>query len=176
MLVPRDLPVKESRGDAYLGAADSYLTFPTAGLLGDEFSASFWLQTNADPTRAGILVIGPPDADNPDAPNNRSSGFRFFREGDEMSQIFKLNVGHGEGETWFDGGADATIDPATGDWVHFAFTISGTESVVYINGEVAKQGAFTGVDWTDCDVLSIMSGEPRFTGWNHRSDLSALMN
>ena len=161
-------------GNAYAGATDSYITFPTDGLLNDEFSAVFWFKPNADPDRAGILVIGPPDPDNPDAMNNRKSGFRFFREGSADSQIFKLNVGKGDGDSWFDGGADATIDPTTGDWVHLAFTISGTECVVYIDGDVAKQGDFTGVDWTDCDVLSVMSGAPRFTGWNHKSDLSYM--
>lgn len=161
-------------GNAYVGAADSYLTFPTAGLLGDEFSAAFWYKVNEDPTRAGILVIGPPDADNPDAMNKRTSGFRFFREGGETNQIFKLNVGKGDGESWFDGGAAATIDPTAVDWVHLAFTISSTESVVYINGEVVKQDAFTGVDWSDCDIISIMSGAPRFTGWNHKADLSTM--
>jgi len=155
---------------AYAGAADSYLTFPTDGLLGEEFSAVFWYKPNTDPARAGLLVVGPPDEDNPDAQNKRTSGFRFFREGNEMSQIFKLNVGKGDGETWFDGGAEATIDPTTGDWVHLAFTISSTESVVYIDGEVAKQGEFEGVDWTNCDMISIASGAPRFVGWNHRSD------
>lgn len=77
-------------------------------------------------------------------------------------------------DSWFDGGADADVDPTTGDWVHFAFSISDVEAVVYINGEVAKQGVFTGIDWTGCDVLSIMSGAPRFTGWNHWSDESLM--
>ncbi|MDD7887537.1 LamG-like jellyroll fold domain-containing protein, partial [Flavivirga sp. 57AJ16] len=68
-----------------------------------------------------------------------------------------------------------TIDPTiTTDWVHLAFTISGSECVVYINGEVVRQGAFSGVDWTGCDVLSIMSGAPRFTEWGHHSDLSYI--
>ena len=162
------------QGNAYQGAAESYLTFPTNGLLGDEFSAAFWYKPNADPDRAGILVIGPPDVDNPDAMNKRTSGFRFFREGGATNQIFKLNVGKGDGESWFDGGATATVDPTAVDWIHLAFTISPTESVVYINGEIVKQDAFTGVDWTDCDVLSIMSGAPRFVGWNHKADLSIM--
>lgn len=160
--------------DAYAGAADSYLTFPTAGLLGEEFSAVFWYKPNADPNRAGILVIGPPDEENPDAMNKRTSGFRFFREGGETNQIFKLNVGKGDGESWFDGGATATVDPTAVDWIHLAFTISPTESVVYIDGEVVKQGEFSGVDWTGSDVLSIMSGAPRFVGWNHLADLSYM--
>ena len=163
------------QGEAYAGAADSYLTFPTDGMLTDEFSAVMWYKINADPTRAGILVIGPPDEANPEKQNNRNSGFRFFREGGETNQIFKLNVGRGDGNDWFDGGATATIDPTTTtDWIHLAFTISSTESVVYINGEIVKQGDFVGVDWTGCDIISVMSGAPRFTGWNHNSDLSSL--
>jgi hypothetical protein len=55
-----------------------------------------------------------------------------------------------------------------------AFTISGTECVVYINGVVVSQGTFSGIDWTGCDILSIMSGAPRFTEWGHFSDLSLM--
>ncbi len=160
--------------DAYQGAADSYLTFPTQGMLGEEFSATFWYKVNADPDRAGILVIGPPDEDNPDSQNNRKSGFRLFRENAGGKQRIKLNAGHGEGDSWFDGGELADIDPAVDEWTHVAFTISSTEAVVYINGEVVKQGEFAGIDWTGCDLLSIMSGAPRFTGWNHKSDGSLM--
>ena len=161
--------------NAYAGATDSYLTYPTDGLLGNEFSASFWYKVNATPDRAGILVIGPPDDANPDAPNNRNNGFRFFREGGATNQTFKLNVGNGTADSWFDGGAAATIDPTVStDWIHLAFTISDTEAVVYMNGEVVSQGPFPGVDWTGGDILSIMSGAPRFTGWGHLSDLSYM--
>jgi len=166
--------VTGKEGQAYEGATDAYLTFPTDNLTTDEFSAAFWYKVNAEPDRAGILVMGPPDPDNPDAMNNRTNGFRFFRENANGKQRFKLNVGNGTADTWFDGGDAADIDPTVDDWVHLAFTISNTEAVVYINGEVVKQGVFDGVDWTGCDVLSIMSGAPRFTGWNHKSDSSIM--
>ena len=162
------------QGKAYAGATDAYLTFPTTGLQGDEFSAFFWMKVNATPNRAGILVMGPPDEANPAAQNLRTSGFRFFREDAGGKQRFKLNVGDGAGESWFDGGAAADVDPAADEWVSFAFTISGTQSVVYIDGQVVSQGAFPGVSWAGCDVLSIMSGAPRFTGWDHKSDLSYM--
>ncbi|MGI9550003.1 MAG: LamG-like jellyroll fold domain-containing protein [Aurantibacter sp.] len=164
-------------GDSFAGAADSYLTFPTNGLTTAEFSATFWYKVNAAPDRAGILVMGPEDSDNanfPDIQNKRTNGFRFFREGDATSQIFKLNVGNGTADSWFDGGAAATIDTSTADWVHMAFTISGSEAVVYFDGEIVSQGSFDGVDWTDCDILSIGSGVPRFTEWNHLSDQSFI--
>jgi len=160
--------------NAYAGATDSYLTFPTSGITGSAFSATMWYKLNATPDRAGILVIGPPDEANPTAQNNRVSGFRFFRENAGGKQRFKLNVGNGTADSWFDGGTAADIDPAVNEWVHLAFTISGTECVVYINGEVVKQGSFSGVDWTGCDIMSIMSGAPRFTGWSHFSDNSYL--
>lgn len=162
------------KGQAYKGATDSYLTFPTDGLKNNEFSAVFWTKINADPTRAGILVMGPADTEAPAAPNNRKSGFRFFREGSATGQIFKLNAGNGTADTWFDGGAAATVNPTTAQWVHMAFTISGTECVVYFDGEVVKQGSFGGINWDGCDILSIMSGAPRFTGWDHFSDLSLM--
>lgn len=161
-------------GKAYAGAADSYLTFPTTNLKNSTFSAVFWMKINATPDRAGILVMGPPDAAAPTAMNNRTSGFRFFRENAGGKQRFKLNAGNGTADSWFDGGSAADVDPTTGTWNHFAYTISGTECVVYINGEIAKQGTFGGIDWTGCDILSIMSGAPRFTGWNHFSDLSLM--
>ena len=161
--------------EAYAGATGAYLTFPTTGLLGGEFSATFWIKTNASPDRAGILVIGPPDPAHPDAMNNRTSGFRFFREGGATSQIFKLNVGNGAGDNWFDGGAAATVNlNTTPGWVHMAFTISSTQCKVYINGAVVSSGAFAGVDWSDCDVISIASGDPRFTEWGHHSDKSFI--
>lgn len=160
--------------DSYAGAADSYLTFPAAGLHSEEFSAAFWMKVDATPDRAGVLVIGPPDPNLPATPNNRTAGFRFFREDASGKQRFKLNVGNGTADNWFDGGAAADVDPTTNEWVHFAFTISDTECVVYIDGEVVSQGAFTGIDWTGCDVLSIMSGVPRFTEWGHLSDESYL--
>ena len=161
-------------GDSYEGAADSYLTFPAAGLTGDEFSAAFWLKINAVPDRAGILVMGPPDPNLPATPNNRTEGFRFFREDASGKQRFKLNVGDGTADTWFDGGAAADVDPTTDEWVHFAFTISPTEAVVYIDGVVVSQGASTGIGWDGVDILSIMSGAPRFTEWGHLSDPSFM--
>lgn len=161
-------------GKSYAGAADAYLTFPTEGLLGDEFSAAFWYKVNASPDRSGILTIGPPDPNLPATPNNRKNGFRFFREGSATNQTFKLNVGDGAADSWFDGGATASLNPATAGWAHMAFTISETNVVVYINGQVVSQGNFTGVDWTGCDILSIASGAPRFTEWGHLSDQSFI--
>ncbi len=162
-------------GSAYAGATDSYLTLPATGLANPEFSAVMWYKLNAAPARAGILVMSPPDEANPASPNNRTSGFRFFREGSATNQTFKLNVGTGSGESWFDGGAAASVNPATAtDWIHLAFTISGDRAAVYINGEIASENTFPGVDWTGTDLLSIGSGAPRFTGWDHLSDLSQI--
>ena len=83
-------------------------------------------------------------------------------------------LGNGTADSWFDGGATASIPSDTTNWVHLAFTISGSECVVYIDGEVVSQGSFDGVDWTGCDLLSIGSGAPRFTQWNHLSDQSFI--
>ena len=158
--------------DAYAGAPDSYLTLPSAGLTSTEFSATFWYKVNPDPTRAGIIVIGPEDEDNPDAQNKRTSGFRLFREGNATEQRIKLNVGIGSGESWNDGGV---IDATAGEWVHVAFTISNTGSKIYFDGELMNSADFSGpIDWTDTDLVSIMSGAPRFTGWSHLSDNSFM--
>ncbi len=157
--------------NAFQAATDSYLTFPTTNLTNAEFTATFWYKVNASPDRAGILVMGPPD-DTPPA-NDRTKGFRFFRENAGGKQRFKLNVGNGTADTWFDGGAAADL-ANNAPWAFMAFTISATECVVYINGEVVKQGTFSGVDWTGCNILSIGSGDPRFVEWGHRSDLSFI--
>lgn len=165
------------KGKAYIGATDSYLTFPTAGLQSSSFSAVFWTKINPVPDRAGILVMGPEDLASVDYPvkqNNRKNGFRFFRENAAGKQRFKLNTGNGTADTWVDGGVAASVDPTTGNWEHMAFTITQTEAIVYINGEIVKQSTITGLDWTGCDLLSIMSGAPRFTGWSHLSDLGMM--
>lgn len=162
------------KGKAYAGATDSYLTFPTNGLKSASFSAVFWTKINATPDRAGLLTMGPVDAANPTAMNNRKNGFRFFRENAGGKQRFKLNTGNGTSDTWVDGGTAADVDPTTGKWVHMAFTISPTEASIYIDGEIVKQTTIAGIDWTGCDVLSIMSGAPRFAGWSHLSDLSLM--
>ena len=160
--------------NAYAGATDAYLTLPTTGLTGESFSAVMWYKLNATPDRAGILVAGPEDTANPTAQNNRKNGFRFFREaGAAGFQRFKLNVGNGTADVWVDGGVAADVANTAG-WVHLAFTISPTKAIVYINGLPVKESPITGIDWTGCNILSIMSGAPRFTGWNHKSDLSYL--
>lgn len=168
-------------GDAYVGAANSYLTFPTTDVdvQANEFSASFWLNINNVPDRAGILTMGPEDTANAEYPtkqNNRKNGFRFFREASNggATQRYKLNVGNGTADTWIDGGAAADVNPTTGNWVHFAFAIGIDEARVYINGAEVKQGAFSGINWTGCNLLSIMSGAPRFSGWDHLSDQSKM--
>lgn len=122
-------------GRAYEGSSNGYLTFDAEGLTNDQFSAVFWYKVDPSPDRAGLLVMGPPDDANPDAMNNRTSGFRLFRESAGAMQRIKLNVGNGSGENWFDGGAAADIDPAANEWNHIAFTISSSSVVVYINGK-----------------------------------------
>jgi hypothetical protein len=133
------------------------------------------MKINAVPDRAGILTMSPEDLTNPGYPNVqnlRTSGFRFFREASGTQQIIKDNVGFGTGECWNDGGL---VDPSTGEWYHLAFTISETTSSIYINGELARESVLTApIDWTGCNLLSIMSGAPRFTEWGHFSDLSLL--
>ena len=155
-----DISLKGSK--AYAGATDSYLTFPMTGLKSQEFSGAFWYKVNASPDRSGILNASP-------AGEDRTKGFRLFREGSASKQRIKLNVGTGTGETWNDGQEIAA--PGT-NWVHIAFTISKTKAIIYINGSVAGEVANTGLDWTGCDVLGIASGAPNFTYWNHKYDLS----
>lgn len=149
--------------NAYKGATDAYLTFPATGLASGEFSAAFWYKVNGSPDRSGIINASPSGED-------RTKGFRLFREGSASSQRIKLNVGTGAGETWNDG--DVIASPGT-DWVHIAFTVSSSKTIIYINGSPVREAGSAGpMDWTGCDVIGIGSGAPNFIYWNHKSDLS----
>jgi len=161
--------------DAFKGSAEGYLEMPTNQLTNESFSATMWYKVDTSLDRAGILVMGAPDeGKDADSQNNRKHGFRLFREGNAESQIFKVNVGNGTGDHWVDGGNAARIDPTKDEWVHLAFTLNSSKAIFYLNGEVAKEVDTNGLDWTNCDVLSIGSGNPRFNGWNHKNDPSAI--
>ncbi len=163
--------------DAYKGAAESYLTFSTDNIKSATTTISFYINVNADPERGGILVMGPPDPDNTDFQNKRTSGIRIFREprGTAGRQVIKANFGTGEAEHWLDGGDLATVDPAAGEWAHFALVIDATTATFYLNGaQVAKTAEHVGLSFAGCDILSIMSGQPRFTEWGHGPDQSSL--
>ncbi|MAU16552.1 MAG: hypothetical protein CMH46_13555 [Muricauda sp.] len=157
--------------DAYAGAADSYLTFPIDGLFNDQFSGAFWYKVNSDPDRAGILTVSPPMNG---SDNDLSAGFRLIREGSADEQRIKLHLGTDAGDVWNDGDViDATAD----EWVHVAFTVTDTQTLIYLNGEpVANTGDMDGktISWENCSILSIGSGAPNFIGWNHLSDLSYI--
>lgn len=158
---------------AYTGAEGAYLTFPAAGLANEAFSAVMWYKLNAEPNRAGVLVMGPEGEDAPPATLN--NGFKFFREAGGDNQVFKLNAGTGEGNSWFDGGQDASLNPAVDtDWQHLAFTISPEGNTIYINGAVVSTGDFAGPSWEGVEIMSIMSGAPNFSHWDHNSDGSQL--
>lgn len=150
---------------AYLGATDSYINYPAAGLTTSEFSGSFWYKVDATPDRAGIITIGDDAVD-------RFQGFRLFREGSADEQRIKLNVGTGAGESWNDGDV---IDVTAGEWVHITFTISNSENVIYFNGtEVLSSAMSTPIDWTGCDTFTIGAGGPTFDYWGHASDNSII--
>lgn len=151
--------------NAYKGTAESYLKFPTEGLLTTAFSGTFWYKVNANPDRAGILVIGDDEAD-------RFQGFRLFREGNGSEQRLKLNVGTGNGESWNDGGV---LNVAAGEWVHVAFTISQSKSTIYFNGvEMLSANMSASIDWTGCESITIGSGGDTFGYWGHKYDSSAM--
>ncbi|MFO7999865.1 MAG: LamG-like jellyroll fold domain-containing protein [Marinilabilia sp.] len=149
-------------GQAYAGAADSYITFPIDDLKGDGFAVSFWYKLNADPVKAGLFSISPEEED-------RTSGIRLFREGDEATQNVNLNYGLGDGESWPGG---VTLDAGTGEWVHLTVSVSETETVIYVDGEPMVEGDDGMIDWSDCEIMSIGSGSPNFDYWEHFSDES----
>lgn len=148
---------------AYAGATDSYLTFPTTGLLGNEFSIAFWYKINAVPDRAGMIAISPTGDD-------RTKGLRLFREASGDKQNVGLNFGIGASEVWMN---PFTQLAASADWTHIAISISTSNATIYVNGAPAANADITSpLDWTGCPSLTIGSGAPNFTYWNHFSDLS----
>jgi hypothetical protein len=164
-------------GKAYAGATDSYLTFRTSDLvasLGSDLTISFWYNVNADPDRSGIIVIGPAtEGASPEAQNNRTSGIRIFRENVGGKQRIKVNVGDGTADGWLDN-AKADLDPATAGWKYIALTLTKGEAILYVDAEEAATCDLTEISWNGCDIISIGSGAPRFTEWNHLSDNSLI--
>lgn len=157
-------------GAAYVGAADSYLQIPfTNSLYSNDngVSLTFWYKVDPNQDRAGIITLGDESIANND--DSRKKGFRLFREGG--SKTVKLNVGIGSGESWNDG---FSIGSNTG-WIHVAVTISKTESKIYLNGVLQRTATFaTPFDFSNCAKLSIGSGAPTFTYWDHKSDTSMI--
>jgi hypothetical protein len=114
----------------------------------------FWYKVSSTPDRAGLLVMGN------NVPEDRTKGFRLFREGNATSQRIKLNVGTGAGESWNDGGV---IDVTAGEWVNVAFTVTPTQTKIYFDGvQVNTATMSAAIDWTGCNLLSIGSGAPYF--------------
>ncbi len=165
-------------GQAYAGAANSYLTFSIANLaapLSNDMTFGFWYKVNGNPDRAGIIVIGPVTAGAGDnAQNNRTSGIRIFRESAGTMQRIKANVGNGTADGWLDGGVNADIDPATADWCYITLTLTEGKALFYIDGEEVASNDLSQISWEGCDRMSIGSGAPRFTEWGHLSDNSLI--
>ncbi len=157
---------------AYAGAANAYLTFPTTGLLGKTFSATLWYQLNGDPPRGGILAICRPYVVYNDT--TRFKGFRMAREPNSNVALQNLwvNFGIGAAEVWMN--PFFAVAPSA-DWMHVAVSISETHASIYVNGISVKEADITSpIDWTGCTSLSIGSGAPNFTYWEHFSDKSLI--
>ncbi|RPD89699.1 LamG domain-containing protein, partial [Aureibaculum marinum] len=79
-------------------------------------------------------------------------------------------VGNGSNATWVNPGTPATIDPTEDEWVHIGITISENKAALYMNGELAGESDFPGIDWSNVGDLVIMSGDPNFSGWSHKTE------
>ncbi len=170
--------VEGKKGKAYLGAENSYLTFPLENMaapLSTEITFSFWYKLNNNPDRAGILVIGPPTkAQSENKQNNRTSGIRLFRENANGKQRIKANIGNGTFDHWLDGGANADIDPNDKQWHYISLVLKENEALLYIDDKKAASTKIKKVSWKNCDIMSIGSGSPRFNEWGHLSDHSII--
>lgn len=150
-------------GSAYAGATDSYITYPSSGIVGSTFSLAFWYKINATPLRAGIIAISPEG-------DSRSVGLRLFRENSGANQNIGLNIGIGSTEVWMN---PFVVVPADEDWMHIAISISATTATIYVNGTPVKEQVLDApMDWTGCSSITIASGMPNFVYWEHFSDLS----
>ena len=163
---------------AYAGTQNSYLTFRLADMnaqLGSDLTVGFWYKVNAVPDRAGLLVIGPvTEGAGADAQNNRTAGFRIFRENAGGKQRIKANVGNGTTDGWLDGVEKADLDPATAGWKYITLTLTKGKAVLYINAEEVATNDLSQISWSGCDIMSIGSGAPRFNEWGHLSDNSLI--
>jgi len=154
-------------GQAYAGATDAYLTFPVTGLLGSEFSIAFWYKMNASPDRAGMIAICRPYNEYNDT--TRFKGFRMAREISGANQNLFANLGIGNSEVW----VNPYIATASTDWMHIAVSVSTTVTTIYVDGVQVKEAPMASpINWQGCTSLSIASGAPNFTYWEHFSDLS----
>lgn len=151
------------KGSAYAGATDTYITYPSNGIIGTSFSVAFWYKINATPLRAGILAISP-------VGDSRIVGLRMFRENSGDNQNIGLNIGDGTAEVWMNPFVVATPGQ---DWMHIAISIAPTDVIIYVNGAVVKEQVLESpIDWTGCSSITIGSGMPNFVYWEHFSDLS----
>lgn len=148
------------KGVAYQGATDAYISYPIAGLFGNnntELSFSFWYKIDASQERAGLVVVG--------KDQNRAQGFRLFREG---TKGFKINIGLGGDEFWGD-----TVPMTNIDWTFVTVTISQTNVKFYYDGVLKYTGNLPKpVDFTGCSMMDIASGGSTFSYWDHKSDKS----
>jgi hypothetical protein len=150
-------------GDCYQGVPDAYLKYPSKDIVGPEFSISFWYKINPDPVRGGIIAISPEG-------DSRSVGLRMFHENSGDKQNIGLNIGIGSSEVWM----NPFVKVATNeDWIHIAISISTSKAIIYVNNAVAQETDLASpIDWTGCPSISIGSGAPNFTYWDHFSDNS----
>lgn len=157
---------------AYTGATDSYINFPTTGLLGSEFSVAFWYKINNTPVRGGIFAIARPYTVYNDT--TRFKGIRIARENSGTSQNVFANIGTGKTEVWVNPFV-AIKASEMGTWKHIAISISTTTALFYVDNKLVKTVPIkVPIDWTGCTPISIMSGMPNFIYWEHKSDLSQM--
>lgn len=156
-------------GKAYAGVQDAYLTFRLSDLpseLGSDLTVGFWYRVNADPDRSGIVVISPETG-------TRTSGLRLFREDAAGKQRIKANFGNGvANDIWLDN-AKADLDAATAGWKYITLILTEGKAILYIDGEEVASVDLS-ISWEGCDIMSIGSGAPYFTEWNHLSDNSLI--
>lgn len=113
-------------GEAAYFDGSSTLILDDASLSGDEYAVSLWLKPD-ELTQHTAALFAYVDADNFISVAPHGPG-----EGDPQTILWSGST------TWFDG-LTGTVTSA-GEWTHFAFSASGDQVTIYINGaEVGQQ-------------------------------------
>ncbi len=154
--------------NSYVAAENSYITFPASRITANKTcSFTFWYKLNMTPDRGSLLVLG----DNDQGPTQeRSHGFRIFREAAGVDQKVKANVGTGSSDSWCDG-----ITLSNSEWKFIAVVISETQVSLYCDAElIASASLPEAIDWTNCNELTVLSGGQSFSYWGHAHDASMM--
>jgi gliding motility-associated-like protein len=109
---------------------DDKVTFgPAAATVSGSFTVQAWVRPTDVNKTMHVL-------------STKSTGGFGFDIQLKNGNTIHSNIGSSGG--WLSNAADATFDYSVGRWMHVAYTVSPTGYQIYVNGELAGNGAFSG--------------------------------